>query len=91
MYAVGVVTQNLPRLRFLVTSSSLKAALFRACGPGRRGFSGLNGDSVVGFQREGDPPLAVGGSPLLSGAAVRLLQAKASSGFPRFPPFLSSE
>lgn len=62
--------QDSLRLKSLVTSSPLKAALFRASGPERRGFSGRNGGSVYGFWREGDPPLAVGGSKFLSGAAA---------------------
>jgi len=79
------------QLRRLVTSSPLKAALFRACGPGRRGFSGAkwpHGGRILVLT---GPAACGGGSSSLSGAAVRLLQAKASLSFPRYPPFLSSE
>jgi hypothetical protein len=79
------------QLSLLVTSSLLKAALFRASGPGRRGFSGAEWPHcgrVVALTG----PAACGGGKLISERRSR--EAAASEGlcdFPRYPPFLSSE
>ena len=82
------VTPYLPRhyvqqLRSLVTSSPLKAALFRASGPGRRGFSGAewpHGGRVLALTG----PAACGGGKFISERRSR--EAAASEGIFTFSP-----